>query len=746
MDLSEYKRLLSQLPFGKRLPNALYIFWGEQTSLGEPLDRLISQTSLLCRPEHPYNIIKFWTDQLKMSFLAYPTFLEDPHPSLAHATTVDLSTGKWRTISYTKTPNPPILHRKETFIPKSHPNHSEFAALTRAEEDAGLYRETATIGFKLNWERLLASKQLRITNHTLQQADTQQRSPPPTEPTREIHRHKTAMTRYDLSKPVKTLLEYGLLKPTTSIFDYGCGQGSDVSGLRALGYEATGWDPVHRPDVAKREADVVNLGYVLNVIEDPAERVESLVDAYRHSKRLLVVSALIQETVDVNSANRLQDGIVTKRNTFQKFYDQQELQQFIEDALETVAMPVALGVFYVFRDPVEQQDFLIARSRRPIDWSQISARLGLGTPAKDRWEELYKANKELLDAFGALALTLGHFPEPTEFDREGEVVLKLGSLKRGLRAYVLGGGAPQLNWENIAKSFGIGQPPKARWQVLCEQHGELLDAFWHQTLQFGRLPVQVEFSQWSELCEKIGSAKKALRLFERRGGKEALANAADTRRNDLLFYVALANLRKRVPFGNLSPSLRLDIRTFFHDYTTALAKGLQLLYAAGDSNQIHQACKDLKIGWQDEQALYIHRSLLQQLPPVLRAYAGCAETLYGDANHADIIKLHKSSGKVTFLVYDDFSEKTLPELQLRIKVNLRTRLVQVFDHSQEGQLLFFKERFLPASHPNRHAMDVFSSKLSKLGISQTITRGPSKAEWVQMLERHGLNHQLNKVH
>ena len=42
-----------------------------------------------------------------------------------------------------------------------------------------------------------------------------------------VERHKTALMRYELSKPVKTLLEYGLLKSDTTFFDYGCGQGSD---------------------------------------------------------------------------------------------------------------------------------------------------------------------------------------------------------------------------------------------------------------------------------------------------------------------------------------------------------------------------------------------------------------------------------------------------------------------------------------------------------------------------------------
>jgi DNA phosphorothioation-associated putative methyltransferase len=126
---------------------------------------------------------------------------------------------------------------------------------------------------------------------------------------------------------------------------------------------------------------------------------------------------------------------------------------------------------------------------------------------------------------------------------------------------------------------------------------------------------------------------------------------------------------------------------------------LELLYAAGDTGEIELACENLKIGWQDEQALYFHRSLLNELPAVLRAYVGCATSLFGDVAQADVIKLHKSSGKVTFLVYDDFDGKPLPVLRQRIKVSLRTRWVQVFDHAGEGQLLYFKERFRSSGHP-----------------------------------------------
>lgn len=741
MQIEEYQRHLAALKYGKRLPTAVYVFREADTDFGPKLNQMLAILATQHDLDRKFNVIKFRTDELKVSFLHYPDFLEEAHPALRHAVTIDLVTGKARHTDYTDNHNPPILHRKETFLAESHPERDAFEALTCAEEAEGLYAHPATIGFKLNWERLLNEKGLIIQGHRLKHGQREQVQEKASEPV--IERHKTAMTRYDLSKPVKTLLEYGMLKSEATFFDYGCGQGSDVRGLQALGHTAEGWDPVHRPEVPKREADIVNMGYVLNVIEDPAERLDAIVDAYRHARRLLVVSGLIQETVESDRAAQYRDGIVTRRNTFQKFFEQQELQQYVEDALDSTAVPVALGVFYVFRNPADQQDFLSARSRRAIDWTQISARLGLGGP-RTMWKALYDTHKELLDGFGKVALALGRFPAQTEFDRLPEVDEKLGSAKRALRAFVQGSSAECLDWEEIRVQFGIGQPPKRRWETLYEEHRELLDGFWSLMLRLGRLPEPEEYPQTGELREKVGSPKSALRIFVQKGGGEEVRRAAESRKRDLLVYVALANLRKRVPFGHLSQSLRFDIREFFGNYTEALQKGMELLYAAGDTGEIELACEELKVGWQDEQALYIHRSVLEELPPVLRAYVGCATALFGDVSQTDVIKLHKASGKVTFLGYDDFEGKPLPELRNRIKVNLRTRWVQVFDHSADGQLLYFKERFVALNHPLRAELEAFSMKLRKLGVSDTLLMGLPNTEFAELLKKHGLNDNLNK--
>jgi hypothetical protein len=59
-------------------------------------------------------------------------------------------------------------------------------------------------------------------------------------------------------------------------------------------------------------------------------------------------------------------------------------------------------------------------------------------------------------------------------------------------------------------------------------------------------------------------------------------------------------------------------------------------------------------------------------------------------------------------------------------------------------LLFFKERFLGPDHPRLAGMRAFSGKLRKLGISEHVGFGPTKEELIRMLDREGLNENLNK--
>ena len=115
-----------------------------------------------------------------------------------------------------------------------------------------------------------------------------------------VQRHKTALGRAHLSRPIRLALTSGLIHQDITLLDYGCGRGDDVRTLSDLGYDCVGWDPAYRPDGELRPAAVVNLGYVVNVIEDPGERVETLRAAWRLASRVLIVAARVDVQAQPN--------------------------------------------------------------------------------------------------------------------------------------------------------------------------------------------------------------------------------------------------------------------------------------------------------------------------------------------------------------------------------------------------------------------------------------------------------------
>jgi DNA phosphorothioation-associated putative methyltransferase len=668
---AEYRTALDSLPYGKRLPGAVYLIDPGPEAEAIPSLLRITIAELRKRLEIPgtFNLLKFHTASPKISFLAYPGFEQDPHPALQESIIVDLITGKIRRDDYRGRANLPILHRKETFLPSDHPLFAKFAKLTRAEEAAGLLADGARIGFQLNWQRILAENGFGFKGHQLIRSG-EPVAAAPVAPKKKIHRHRTALVRREISKPVKTLIELGQLRRGDSFFDYGCGHGGDVDAIAKLGHPSHGWDPVHAPDSPKQAAEVVNLGFVLNVIEDPAERVDALLDAWHHTRRVLLVSTLMAGQEAYGDVRTFGDGLLTRRDTFQKFFEPAEIQSLIEDSLHTDAVPVGLGIYLVFRETSDLHDFLASRTRRFIDWESLSRRLGL-----------LKALRSKRDPY--------------------------------------------------------------------DTHRELLDQYWEAVLELGRLPRDNEFDRLAEVRQACGSLPRALQLFIDRFGEPTFAAARQRRKEDLLVFVATAQLRRKIPFNQLSERLQRDLRSFFGSYANAEEKARDLMFAAGDEDELELAIQDLGFGHLDshEGHFTIHRSLLDELPAILRVYVECAAHLYGDPRTADLIKIHLHSRKLTFTHYDSFESDPFPELTLRIKIDLKRRFVNVFEYpaGPDRQLLFFKERFLPHDHPLRPKMAVLSNRLRNLGITEAnIGHGIGKGEFEAATAKAGLTRSLTR--
>jgi hypothetical protein len=135
-----------------------------------------------------------------------------------------------------------------------------------------------------------------------------------------------------------------------SVLDYGCGHGADVRYLKSKKIRARGWDPHYAPEErGLQPADVVNLGYVLNVIEKPEERVQALRSAFALAQKALVVAVRVDRSLAGTDAEEYGDGVLTARDTFQKVFTQGEFQAYLENALGHRPQVVSLGVAYVFR-------------------------------------------------------------------------------------------------------------------------------------------------------------------------------------------------------------------------------------------------------------------------------------------------------------------------------------------------------------------------------------------------------------
>jgi DNA phosphorothioation-associated putative methyltransferase len=440
-----------------------------------------------------------------------------------------------------------------------------------------------------------------------------------------IPRHKTAIRRGDFSRPVKCLLRDGLVDTTVSVFDYGCGRGEDIDLLTAEGVACSGWDPAYRPHGQRQEADVVNLGYVLNVIESPEERSATLRGAWRLCRRLLAVSAQVLMAGRGKAPVEFGDGVLTGRGTFQKFYDQGELKAYLEAELDTEAIPAAPGVFYLFKDDAARQAFLANQFRR----REILPRKREGLPHKRLAERRFEEHREVLEPFMAAIANLGRLPEGDEYPPAAAVAAAFGSLKR---AFAL-----------VRRVTG-----EAQWDAIRQRRSE-----------------------------------------------------------DLLVYLALSRFRRRPSLTQLPRTLQADMRAFFGSYAKACGQADELLFKAGDAAAIDATCARSPIGKLLPDDLYVHRTALDVLEPLLRIYEGCGRAYLGEVEGANIIKIHRRTGKISYLVYPDFDTDPHPALLRCVKLNLRTRQLECYEYGQSANppILHRKETFL---HPGHESHAKFS--------------------------------------
>jgi DNA phosphorothioation-associated putative methyltransferase len=152
-------------PIGKLLPAHLYVHRSAEDALPSLLRVLLFAGKEIVG-ELPYDLVKFAKDGRALSFLQYQNFDEDPHPALVRSIKVYLPKTTYGIREYLSSPNPPILHRKETFVLPNYPHFETFQKLTEQEDSLELL-SSPEIGYRRPWEELLVSRGVSIQNHKL---------------------------------------------------------------------------------------------------------------------------------------------------------------------------------------------------------------------------------------------------------------------------------------------------------------------------------------------------------------------------------------------------------------------------------------------------------------------------------------------------------------------------------------------------------------------------------------------------
>lgn len=633
------------------------------------------QLAQVKRYEH-FNLVRIDDAGPCIALLNYPAFADEPFPALRESWLVDLHDATIGYRTYVDSLNPPILHRKELLLLPDDPRREGYAALTDMAEAIGLFEDPKRIGYRRQWLHLIQEKGYRLVGHTLAPLGNDE-SDEGTDRAAEaaqlpLHvgwqaaRQLTALARYGFSAPVQSLARHGFLDGRFSLFDYGCGRGDDLRGLMENGLAAAGWDPYYAPDQPIHPADIVNLGFVVNVIEDFDERLEALTRAWSLAERLLVVSVMLANQNEPRG-QRFRDGVLTQRGTFQKYYTQAEIKAFIAAALDQEPIPVAPGVLYVFRDQELEQRFLVDRyrNRRALLRHPAAAVRERTTPhRRDRRAEKYTAYREPLDRLWGRWVALGRPPDPSEVE------------------------------DLVALTAGFG------------------------------------------------TLGRALRFIEKHHDADAVQRSQQARIADLQVYVALSQFERRRPYKHLEPGLQRDLKVFFGDYAGAQTAARALLFGIADVEAMAQACQyaaERGLGWLEAgRSLQLHSSLVEQLPPLLRVYVGCAAVLYGDYRYADVVKIHIRSGKISLMRYDDFAGQPLPRMIERVKIKLREQDIDYFAYGEkyEPPFLYHKSRTINEEFPYYPEQIAFEEALDGLALFDFSGYGPSPDEFLVTLARN----------
>ena len=308
--------------------------------------------------------------------------------------------------------------------------------------------------------------------------------------------------------------------------------------------------------------------------------------------------------------------------------------------------------------------------------------------------------------------------------------------------------------EADAQSFAVNRvsrqrriPDIGQCQELVADHKDLIEPLIAFVTERGRLPVDGELPTAPQLSRIFGSAARAFSLLRRVTGADRRDRIRQERRADVLVYLALAAFPKRPRFGALPDELRHDIRAFFGSYRSGCAEADALLFSAGDQDAVDRACRDAAVGKLLPDALYVHQTAVEHLPPVLRVYEGCGRQLAGAVDGLTLVKLFRRRARVSYLAYEDFDRVAHPALRSAVVADLKRLDLHFRDYTRSANppVLHRKELFVADDYPARQRFARLTAREERLGLLAATSTIGTRDGWLAALAEHGVSVRGHRV-
>jgi DNA phosphorothioation-associated putative methyltransferase len=213
----------------------------------------------------------------------------------------------------------------------------------------------------------------------------------------------------------------------------------------------------------------------------------------------------------------------------------------------------------------------------------------------------------------------------------------------------------------------------------------------------------------------------------------------------LLVYLALNLFERRRSAATLPPSVQRDIMSFLGSRKAVADRARSALFESGSPDHIatasaQAASEGLGVLAAKDGDYTFHASLLQQQPAALRILLGCAERIEPVPAGVDLLKVHGSEARVSYLQFDDFDGRPIPTLTRRLVIDLRRRRCNdiTVETAAERRVLLGKGHLMLPDASGRDRQERFDAALRRRGVFVQAGLGPNARAFAQRLVEAGI--------